>query len=438
MDSRLVARVAGWVLLGLAVVSLATWYVARDTLPETIRIATSAQPSFYFDVGLGLARNVESATGKAVEVVETDGSLENLRMLADGDVELAIFEASALPFDDVGVVSPLFSEAVHVIVRRERGLTSIPDLVGKRIVIGEAGSAMRDDALRILAHYRMSDEDVAVVDASLHDFLTDDSLDAAIVTTGLLSPSLSVLSSDGRFDLLPVADAKALALKHAYFFEIEIPRGLYHERPPVPGRDTTTVATTALLGVRSDATKLLVHHTLDALHGGEMAFEFNTLITANEASEWPTVPLHPLARSYFRPYEGIDLLASLMESLAATKELLFALAAAFYLVWSAYRRMKEREQAEELQDLKDHLDAFLDETIRIEKAQMSTTDARELEAYLDEVTAIKLTALEELSHEDLRGDRTFLIFLTQCANLIAKIQRKLETARRAEAPEKGT
>ena len=85
---------------------------------------------------------------------------------------------------------------------------------------------------------------------------------------------------------------------------------------------------------------------------------------------------------------------------------------------------------EALQKLKDHLDEFLEETIRIEKAQMKTEDPAELSAYLDEVTSIKLEALEQLSHEDLRGDRTFLIFLTQCANLIAKIQRKLEATRK--------
>jgi len=44
---------------------------------------------------------------------------------------------------------------------------------------------------------------------------------------------------------------------------------------------------------------------------------------------------------------------------------------------------------------------------------------------LDKVTRIKLQALDELTHEALRGDRIFLIFLTQCANLITKIQAKI-------------
>ena len=58
---------------------------------------------------------------------------------------------------------------------------------------------------------------------------------------------------------------------------------------------------------------------------------------------------------------------------------------------------------------------------------MDTTDPETLERFLDEITKIKLQALEELTHEDLRGDRTFSIFLMQCANLISKIQLKIVT-----------
>ena len=75
---------------------------------------------------------------------------------------------------------------------------------------------------------------------------------------------------------------------------------------------------------------------------------------------------------------------------------------------------------------KEYLDSFLDETVRIEKAQMGTEDPSQLKQYLNEVTKTKIKALEELSHEDLRGDRHFLIFLTQCANLSRKIQAKIE------------
>jgi hypothetical protein len=56
---------------------------------------------------------------------------------------------------------------------------------------------------------------------------------------------------------------------------------------------------------------------------------------------------------------------------------------------------------------------------------MESNSIPELRGMLDKVTRIKLKALDELTHEALRGDRIFLIFLTQCANLINKIQAKI-------------
>ena len=56
---------------------------------------------------------------------------------------------------------------------------------------------------------------------------------------------------------------------------------------------------------------------------------------------------------------------------------------------------------------------------------MKTDDPKKLRGYLDEVTHIKLRALDELTDEDLRGDQMFTIFLTQCSNLSRKLQLKI-------------
>ena len=420
------SELVGAVVAFIAIVSLATWYWTRESLPDTIRIATASRGSFYFDIGDALSRYLEESVRRPVEIVQTRGSLDNLKLLADGGADLAIIEASAFPADGIGVLSPLFSEFLHIVVRRGSGIMSVADLDGARIALGEPGSAIRQDAFRVLEHYRIDAESADIVDGSVDAILADDSIDATMVMTGLLSRTLDPLWSDAAFDLLALEDAAALSLRHAFFFEAEIPRGLYRERPAIPSTDTTTVATTALLVVRDDASKLFVRHNLETLFESDLRFQFVTLIKASEAEQWRFMPLHPLTRAYFRPYEGIELLASFMESLAATKDILFAFAAGLYLLWSRYRDSKRKEQERALQELKERLDRFLDETIRIERAQMETEDSIELKDCLDAVTIIKLKALEELSHEDLRGDRAFHIFLTQCANLIAKIQAKIE------------
>ncbi len=56
---------------------------------------------------------------------------------------------------------------------------------------------------------------------------------------------------------------------------------------------------------------------------------------------------------------------------------------------------------------------------------MDTVDVDELQGFLDQVTEIKLEALTQLTHEELRSDQAFSIFILQCGNLISKIQMKI-------------
>ena len=56
-----------------------------------------------------------------------------------------------------------------------------------------------------------------------------------------------------------------------------------------------------------------------------------------------------------------------------------------------------------------------------------------LEAKLSVSDAGKLRAIEELTHEDLRADTSFSIFLQQCANLTRKIQSKIAYVARGQA-----
>ena len=99
-----------------------------------------------------------------------------------------------------------------------------------------------------------------------------------------------------------------------------------------------------------------------------------------------------------------------------------ALGAGLYLLWIRWRSLKDRERRERLQKQKDHLDKFLKETLQIELAQMETSDPKKLLGLLDQVTRVKHRALKELTEEELRGDRSFSIFLMQCSNLSNKIQ----------------
>lgn len=409
----------------LIVFSVVVWLVTRETLPRTIRVATAEKGGLYAEFGEALRSSLEEKTGRKVEIVHTRGSVENRELLASGDVEVAIIQGGSVAIDDLSVIVPLYPEVVHVVARRGRGIETIADLKGKRVVFGPQGSGMRASADRILEHYSLEGQIVNPTDHYFADLLEEPSIDGAIVTTGLMNRDLQKVLGSGEFDLIPVKGAKAIAVKEPYFELTELPRGLYREGVVIPEEDTSTLATTALLAVRSDEDDLLVDSLMKAIYDGGLELQFPTLISRNDAVDRSPVSLHQVSRIYLNPPDQIGQIAKVMESMVAVKELSVALVAGVYLIWTRRKRLREKRMAEIVQQQKDRLDVYLEQTLEIERAQIKTVDVAELEGFLDRVTEIKLKALDRLTHEELRSDQTFSIFLLQCANLISKIQLKI-------------
>jgi len=414
-----------WLMLVVLVVSLIVWYFTRDTLPNTIRIAAGPKGGLYYYFAAALRAALETQTGHPVIPQISEGSVENCTRLAAGEAELAIVQNGSVSLEGLAVVAPLYADVVHVIVRNGRGISKIPDLKGRRVVLGPRLSGNRESAITVLKHYDILPEDCSQTESYYGDLSHDDSLDAAIVTTGLRNPDLQDLLRDSRFALMPIPEAEALAIHHPYLSPLTIPRGFFAGNPPVPEQPVSTVSTTALLVVRRDASSRLVTKTMTALYEGDLPSRIPTLLLLKTVRDFSAAAMHPAAREYLDPYFQLGTLARLIDFLDTTRELLVALIAGIFLVWNRWRLSLERKDREAMQAQKERLDALLKETMAIEGAQMGTEDPERLREYMAAVTRIKLRALEELTHEALRGDRLFSIFLAQCATLTQKIQGRI-------------
>jgi len=412
-------------MVSVLVLSLTAWYFTRDKLPDQIRIATGAPGGQYHEFGRLLKSIIEQRGSMLVELVPTAGSVENGRRLAAGEVDFALIQGGAVDLEGSAVVAPLFYDVLHVVVRADAKIRDLNGLAGHRVLLGAQGSGMRTSAVALLSRHGLL-ETVEEANASYFAALPGDkSIDGAVITCGIQNPDLRRILSSGDYELLAITDAAAIEMTDPYYQTLEIPRGLYREEPAVPSQTVTTLATTAfLLGNRSTS-DTLVAEVLTAIHEEGLRLKMPTLLKKDAARQWLDMPMHPAARRYFDPQDEVGHMASIMESLAATKELLFALAAGIYLLWERWRRMQEKEKQAKFNEQKERLDELLSRTVAIESQQMGITDTKVLRQMLDEVTRIKIQALEELTHEQLRGDRIFLIFLTQCSSLIAKIQAKL-------------
>ena len=411
-------------MLAVIICSLA-WYLTRDTLPAKVRIATSPEGGLYSRVGASLKPILEEQLGRPVEIVHTRGSVENRRKLLAGEVDFAILQDGSIDSHGLTVIAPLYHEVMHVLVRKGSDLNSIDDFKGRGIAIGPLDSGMHESALILLRHYGLTAKDLRESDRYFAEILTDTAIEGAIVTTGFLNGDLQRVMDTRQFDLLPIRDAESLTIHHPYLTLQTIPTGVFEGHPPVPETAVPSVATTAYLGARQNVSDELVRRTLSVLYERDLRQQIPTLIPLAEARNSTMGNIHRATRSYYDPFGGVELLSNLLESLSAVKELMFAFCAGLYLLWDRWRRVKEREERQVVRVMKERLDQFLEESVRLERAQMETDDPQQLREYLNEATRLKLRAIDELTHEDLRGDRMFSIFLLQCGDLAAKIQAKL-------------
>jgi hypothetical protein len=357
-------------------------------------------------------------------------------MLRSQTAQLAMYQGGTVALDDAVIVAPLYREVVHVLIKKRvfedskyEGRESTGDLLrelliedGGEVYAGAKTSGMRHSAREVLHHYGIDAEEVHFTEKETP------STEVVISTTGMFSNAMENRLKGGTYQYLAL-DSDAIANRHTHFVVHKIPKASYRDRDgrPVPERDVSTIATTAFFVVRHDASPRLVKAVLDALYQGDLGREHPDLIPQDQARSYlHGMPVHATARAYFEPYD-IAYLLGLIESLAATKELMVALGAGVYLLWTLRRRRQEKLRNAEIRANRNRLDQFVDQTIAVESAQIGVTDPTRLTKYLDEVTQIKLKALDELTDAELRGDRAFSIFLMQCANLISKLQLKIIT-----------
>ena len=438
--ARFVRAGAAWALLVVLLVSVVGWFLARDPLPEEITLITGVEGGLYHHFGLELKIAYERRTGHVLNVLPSGGSAANREALLDGRADIAIVQAGAVGLSGIGLLSALYPEVVHFIVRRESAVGDFEDLAGKRLILGPLDSGMRRSALDVLSYYHMAGRIIEHTNGYFTELLNRREIDGAIVTTGIFNPDLQALFNDHAFELLPLKAAGAIQLRNAYMRQYVLPLGTYDVRGPIPPQDLPGLATTALLVGRRDLPDPLIRSLLESIYEGGLRYEFPSMFRKEAVVEFAPGPLVGEAELFFNPADRIGQMANIMESIAAFKELAFALFAGMYLLWGRFRRFEEQEKERSIQREKDKLDELLTETVVIEEAQVGESDPERLTEMLNEVTRIKLKALRQLTHEDLRGDRIFLIFLTQCANLIGKIEAKLshvESLRRGRSLEEG-
>ena len=84
-----------------------------------------------------------------VEVLNTEGAVENRELLGIGHAEVALMQAGTISSDDLAVVAPVYEEYIHFVVRADRNIETVKELSNRNVVV-----TVCDDGPGIPRHLR--------------------------------------------------------------------------------------------------------------------------------------------------------------------------------------------------------------------------------------------------------------------------------------------
>lgn len=181
---------------------------------SALTIATGSAEGTYFKIAQDI-KNIAEKEGIPIEVIQTNGSFENINLLGSGKVDLAIMQLDVLRFvaeimlketglnvlQEAKVVLNLYPEEIHVITKNDN-IRTIQDLQGKKVAFGpeKSGSALTAEVL--LAGFGLSVERVFEAPEESVKKLGGD-LDALIFIGGAPVPVFKNLDKSFHFVAFP-------------------------------------------------------------------------------------------------------------------------------------------------------------------------------------------------------------------------------------------
>ena len=282
-------------------------------------LATGGTSGTYYPFG-GAIANIWNTKIENMNVTAqaTGASAENLRLISNGDAEYAIVQNDVMDYanngsdmfegkkiENLASVGTLYPEVVQIAASKNSGIKTVADLRGKRVSVGDAGSGVEFNAKQILEGYGITMKDIQKNNLSFKESaegIQNGTLDACFITAGVPNSALQELAFTAGLILIPVdgAQADSICSKYSFYTKTTIPAGTYK------GTDTDTpaLAIKATLAVSAKLDENTVYDMTKALFDNldelSSAHAKGKEVSAKNAVEGISVPLHPGAAKYFK------------------------------------------------------------------------------------------------------------------------------------------
>ncbi len=291
---------------------------------DRIVMATGAKGGTFYDYGPGLVALMSGAGGFAVEIRETAGSTDNVRLVEGGGVQLGlanmgpVYEAWNASEPWVGgrrmtrlrALFPMYETPFHVAALARAGVQSIAALDHKRVGVGPANGPAEAVFRALFAGAGIAPQVVLGGPSEMAKMVIDGRLDAFAYGAGLPLPAFQEIQAAGPTHVfgLTASEVGILRTRFPYMAPYTIPAGSYRDQ--TAPLDTVAVWNFVIAGadLPDEIAYKIVRAVLEqpdrvaAIHPAARA-----TIARNAVAD-TFLPFHPGARRYYAEH-GIALVA---------------------------------------------------------------------------------------------------------------------------------
>lgn len=312
--------------LNLAGAALATSiaFTGAASANEFITIGTGGVTGVYYPTGGAICRLVNrdrKEHGIRCSVESTGGSVYNINTIREGELEFGVaqsdwqyhayngssrFEEKG-PFEELRAVFSVHPEPFTVVARADAGISSLDDLKGKRVNIGNPGSGQRGTMEVLMEAKGWTTDDFALATelkaAEQSAALCDNQIDAMIYTVG--HPSGSIQEATTACDsVLVTVDGDAvqkLVDDNSFYRTATIPGGMYRGND----NDTNTFGVGATFVTSANVSEDTVYTLVKSVFENFDSFKglhpaFANLKPEEMVKDGLSAPLHDGAAKYYK------------------------------------------------------------------------------------------------------------------------------------------
>jgi len=312
----LLVSVGPFLFLAIALLGLAYWWLDPNP-PKHVTLATGPAQSAYATFGQRYAKAL-AKDGITVELIATEGSADNLRLLREGKVDLGFVrggtaEAAELDDADLESLGSLFLEPIWLFYREAvapadttppQTLDSLTQLQGLRVNVGTPGSGIPNLMGTLLESNRIAP--TALTLSQLEQTpatvaLLAGDLDAIVFASAPESNLVQMLLQTPNIKLMDFAQSEAYSRRFSFLSPVVLPRGVVDLAANIPSRNVRLVAPTTTLLTRATTHPALVQLFAlagNSIHGSAGWFK--------HAREFPNIHNNelPLAQEAERSIQG--------------------------------------------------------------------------------------------------------------------------------------